>query len=294
MNKVVLIVLFALSLANAVITYTVDTDRDGVSSVILSIEGSGSASVPIPPDARNFRIVGGSYSVDNQTATVVSGRTGFTTFSFATDLLTTKADSSWKLLFEPPEGVLIRAYMPAYSTIVNSFPQPKMVSSEDSRTVMEFEYAKSVSVFYRLGEPPAPVQQDSSGLFLLAAAVLVAAAAIGASMLMRQKPQTIVVETKNGEPVAVSSPPKEKEPTLEMTAGKKEMMETFNENDLRIVNYLFSVQGKSRRNELERKSGISKSSLAMALNRLEKRKIVEIDRTATTHFVKLSEYFLKL
>jgi uncharacterized membrane protein len=79
-----------------------------------------------------------------------------------------------------------------------------------------------------------------------------------------------------------------------MTGGKKEMMETFNENDLKIANFLLSAGGKSRRNDLERRSGISKSSLAMALNRLEKRKIIEIDRTSTTHFVKLSDYFLKL
>ena len=57
---------------------------------------------------------------------------------------------------------------------------------------------------------------------------------------------------------------------------------------------LLSSSGKARRNELERRSEVSKSSLAMALNRLEKRKIIEIDRTATTHFVKLSDYFLRL
>lgn len=294
MNRTALVLLLAISLSNAVMTYTVETDRDGASSVTLSIEGSGSADVSLPPDARNFRIVGGSYSISNQTASVVSGRTGFTTFSFSTDLLTTKADSSWKLLFTPPEDALIHAYMPAYSTIVNAFPQPRMVSSEDSRTILDFDYSKSVTVFYRLEEPPAQPQQDQTGLYLLAGALVIGAAAVALSLFARGKTQTIVVETKNGQPVAVSSPPPEKVPTLELTPGKKEMMETFNENDLKIVNYLLSVEGKSRRNELERKSGISKSSLAMALNRLEKRKILEIDRTATTHFVKLSDYFLKL
>ena len=293
MNKILLVVLLALSVANAVVTYTVDTDRDGASSVTLSIEGSGSADVYLPPDAKNFRIVGGSYSVVNQTASVVSGPTGFTTFSFSTDLMTTKSDSSWKLSFSPPEGALIRAYMPAYSTIVNSFPQPRMVSSEDSRTVIDFDYSRTTSVYYRLDEP-SPVQEEmNGGLFILGAALVIALAAIGIALLMR-KPQAIVVETKNGDLVAVSASPPEKTPTLQMTQGKKEMMETFNENDLKIVNYLLGTEGKSRRNELERKSGISKSSLAMAINRLEKRKIIEIDRTATTHFVKLSEYFLKL
>lgn len=83
-------------------------------------------------------------------------------------------------------------------------------------------------------------------------------------------------------------------PTLEITEGKKEMMETFNKNDLLIVQYLLENGGKSARNILERKSGISKSSLSMAIRRLERRKILEVDRTSTTHFVKLAEYFLKM
>jgi uncharacterized membrane protein len=133
-----------------------------------------------------------------------------------------------------------------------------------------------------------------TGIYILAAALILASAAIGVSMMSRGKPQKIVLETKNGEAIISAPVPQEKSPSLEVTSGKKEMMETFNENDLRIVNHLLQTQGKSRRNELERKTGISKSSLAMAINRLEKRKIIEIDRTATTHFVKLSDYFLKL
>lgn len=294
MNRMILAALLVLSLASAVTTFTVDTDRDGASSVTLSIEGSGSAAVFLPPDARNFRIVGGSYSIANSTASVISGPTGFTTFSYSTDLLTSKADSSWKLYFSPPEGALIHAYMPAYSTIVNSFPQPRTVSSDSSRTVLDFDYSRTVSVYYRLEEQPPAQQQADGSLLILGAVVVVALAVIGFSFMNRGKPQTIVVETKNGDAVAVSQPAPQKTPSLAMTPGKKEMMETFNENDLKIVNYLLSSEGKSRRNEMERKTGISKSSLAMAINRLEKRKIIEIDRTSTTHYVKLSEYFLKL
>jgi uncharacterized membrane protein len=287
MNKTLFLLLFAIALSASEAVYTVDIDRSGSSAAVLSLEGTGSAALLLPPDAKNFRIVGGSFEIANQTAIVTTGKSGFTTFSFSTDLLTTKTPTGWKLEFSPPESAAVRIYMPAYSTIENSFPQPKKVSSADSRIFVELEYSRSVLVYYRLEEPLPEEKSDS--LVIFAAAVVIAAAAIGVSLLLRSRPQKIVVETKNGVAIA-----EEKKPTLEITPGKKEMMETFNENDLKIVNYLVSCQGKSRRNELERKSGISKSSLAMALNRLEKRKIVEIDRTATTHFVKLSDYFLKL
>lgn len=284
--------LFALSIAHAQAVYTVDTDRSGYSSVTLSMEGTDALALELPPDAGNFRIVGGSYEIANQTAVVSAGKAGFTTFSFSTALFTTKTQSGWKLSFSPPENATVRIYMPAYSTIENAFPQPKRVSSEDSRISVESGYSPAVTLYYSLGEVPPEEGADPTGILLVAA--IIAVAVIALSFLLRPKPQTIVVETKDGRPVAVSSAPPEKAPTLGMTPGKKEMMETFNENDLKIVGSLLSSDGKSRRNELERRSGISKSSLAMALNRLEKRKIIEIDRTSTTHFVKLSDYFLKL
>lgn len=277
MNRLGFLLLFALSLSHASLTYTVDTDRSGFSSVVLSTEAEAGAEVLLPEDASNFRIVGGSYSIVNGTAYIEAGKTGFVTFSFSSSMLTTKTASGWKLQFFPPEGAAVHAYMPAYATIESSIPQPAKVYAEDSRTLAEFGNSDMVTVYYRLEEQPAPVREDdSAALYVLAAAIVAAAAVIAFSL---RRPKSAKQELKS---------------TLGMTPGKKEMMETFNENDLKIVNFLLENKGKSRRNLLERKTGVSKSSLATALKRLEKRKIIEMDRTSTTHFVKLSDYFLKL
>ncbi|MEW6723024.1 MAG: hypothetical protein AB1324_07205 [Candidatus Micrarchaeota archaeon] len=297
MNRTILLAFLMLPLAFANHIYTVDVDRSGFASVTLSMEGTGAASVPLPADARNFRIVGGNYSIVNGSAVVASGTSGFTTFSFATSVFTEKTPQGWKLLFLPAEGARVMVYMPPYATVQSAFPAQKSVSSDDSRTLMEFDYARSITVFYSLETAPEPAPADNTGIFLIGAALILAGAAIIVTVLRR--PQKIVVETKpaaaEGQTVqAPSAAPPEKAPSLEMTPGKREMMETFNENDVTIVNFLLSGGGKSRRNELERKTGISKSSLAMAINRLEKRKIIEIDRSSTTHFVKLADYFLKL
>ncbi len=282
MNRLVFALLLFSSLAHASIVYTVDTERSGFSSVVLSLESEHSANVSLPEDAANFRIVGGSYKISNNTASVFSGPSAITTFSFSSSALTTKTPSGWKLVFTPPPGSKIAVFMPPFATIENSVPQPARVSSQDSRTFIEFPYSEIITVEYRLEESPPLTSSSDMDFYIIAAAIVLAMGIIIASViLMRKAPSKATV-------------PEEKTPTLDITAGKKEMMETFNENDLKIVNHLLKEGGRSKRNELERKTGISKSSLAMAINRLEKRKIIEIDRTSTTHFVKLSEYFLKL
>ncbi len=280
MNKTILLMLMLVAMSSATVIYTVDADRSGFSSATLSMEGEESVEVSLPDDASNFRIIGGSYEVLNNTAVVSSGSTGFTTFSFSSSSMTAKTASGWKLSFSSPAGSKVRIFMPAFASIENSFPQPDLVSSEDSTTLLEMAQPGLVIVYYRLGEPPPAAEESGSGLHLLVASVVIATGLVIASSILRGR--------------ASGHKDHEKKPTTELTPGKKEMMETFNENDLKIVKHLLEHGGRSRRNELERKTGISKSSLAMAINRLEKRKIIGIDRSATTHFIKLSDYFLRL
>jgi len=161
---------------------------------------------------------------------------------------------------------------------------------------MDFNDGGQITVYYRLEEIPGSPQAQDSSFFVLASSVILAVSAIIVALIIRNPAPSLfpAYPLVEGLEMLKDDESGEKAPTLELTNGKKEMMETFNKNDLKIVNLLLERKGKSRRNALARKSGISKSSLTMALNRLEKRKIVELDRTSTTHFVKLSDYFLRL
>lgn len=78
---------------------------------------------------------------------------------------------------------------------------------------------------------------------------------------------------------------------IEVTAGMENIMNTLTENELKIVKILIKHKGELRRNEISRGTGISKSSLSAALNRLEDKKIVKIDRTFTVHTVKITGWF---
>lgn len=276
MNRTLVLLIILASVSFSSMLLTVDVERSGVTSVVLSLEGEDSASVPLPSDASNFRIVGGSYEISNGTALITSGQSGFTTFSFSSSALTVKNAGRWTLSFTSPSDSKVVVFMPAHSILLSSSPKPAKVSADESRASLEFPGGHA-SLEYSLSDVPEQEQGDSSPL--LFAALILGLAIVAAAYLLRSRPV---------------KKPKEAQPSLGLTPGKKEMMETFNENDRTIVNYLLAREGKSRRNDLERKTGISKSSLAKAINRLEKRKIIEIDRTSTTHFVKLSEYFLKL
>lgn len=276
-----MLVLLAIPLSSAALLYAIEADRSGASAVTVSIEGGETAMVPLPADASSFRIVGGSYSVQDGSAMLSPGQSGFATFSFTSASLTAKSGPGWRMSFIPPEGASVTVLMPSYAVLEDASPYPDSVSAEDSRTLLRLDGPAAVSIYYHLEDAPRSAQAvPDLPLYLLSGAILVLAAASLHSML--RQPQKARADASA------------KAATLDMTLGKKEMMETFNENDITIVRYLLSNQGRSRRNELERGCGLSKSSLAMALNRLEKRKIIDIDRGATTHFIKLSDYFLRL
>jgi uncharacterized membrane protein len=288
MNKMHLFALILLCASFASYHYTVDVDRSGTVSVILSMESGDTVNVSLPDDASNFRIVGGSYSIDGKTAIVTSGASGLATFSFTTSLFTTKAGSGWELAFLPPDGAGVQVYAPPYASIGVSSPQPSSVSSDGSRMVIAYQDPGPVSIRYTLdASPPVEAPSGFPMLAVIGAILVIGLAAVFVFVL--RKPANPQLRQTSPLPAAAQN-----QPSLAPSPGKKEMMETFNENDVKIVDFLLGCGGKSRRNELERKTGVSKSSLAMALARLEKRRIIEMDRTSTTHFVKLSDHFLRL
>jgi uncharacterized membrane protein len=76
--------------------------------------------------------------------------------------------------------------------------------------------------------------------------------------------------------------------------NKENIMRTLTDNEKKIVELMIESEGHMKRSKLEKKSGISKSSLAAALKNLEKKNIVELDKTYKTHRIKLTEWFDEL
>lgn len=280
MNKYSIIALIFLILINLVyssIIYTLDIDRSSKVTGIFSSNDENQTFIPIPKDATNIRIVGGSYESVPDGFVLTSGSSGFTSFSFVSDMLTTKTGSIWTLYAKIPNNSKIRILLPPYSRLDSSNPIAQKISYEDQRIVLEISNSTSVTINYSLDDVPIIIESQSNNYFYFGLIFLLFLSMVIYYFKFWKKPIQ-----KNSKSIT------------ELTFGKKQMIETMNENDIKIVDLLMKSNGKSKRNYLERTSGISKSSLSVALNRLERRKIIEIDRTSTVHMVKLSDYFQNL
>ena len=81
------------------------------------------------------------------------------------------------------------------------------------------------------------------------------------------------------------------EEKVSVTKEKKNVLKALTENELKIVNALLENSGSMKRNKLEHLTQMAKSSLASALANLERRNIVQINRTFTVHTVELTDWF---
>ncbi len=86
----------------------------------------------------------------------------------------------------------------------------------------------------------------------------------------------------------------EEKTKIKITQGMENVMKALTYNERVVVRILLEHDCMLRRNEIARGTGISKSSLAAALTKLEEKKIVEIDRTFIVHNVKLTNWFRSL
>ena len=74
----------------------------------------------------------------------------------------------------------------------------------------------------------------------------------------------------------------------------KNLIKTLSDNEQKIVGLLAENNGEMKRNKLERASALAKSSLASALNQLERKNIVKVDKAYVTHYVRLTDWFKSL
>jgi uncharacterized membrane protein len=72
------------------------------------------------------------------------------------------------------------------------------------------------------------------------------------------------------------------------------VLKTLTGNETKIISLLLQNNGGMRRNELERLSGVPKSSLASSLYNLEQRNIIRVDKSYAVHYVELTEWFKSL
>lgn len=258
--------------------------ENGNALVLIGLEGSGSVDVPLPLDVSYPEVFNALYVESADGIEVSLPGNESVTVAYQTSMLTSKTGAGWVLEadFGGPYSVLVS--LPKTARIKATEPKGYVTETEDSRHV-SWDEAESVRVEYDFTAiPVTPTTTLTSTSVKTATTTLPAggggglayvAVGFAAVALLFMAAVTVYIYFVRRGP----------------TEGMRKVMRTLSGNEYKIVDTLVKHKGGMRRSELERTAGLSKSSLALALNSLERKNIVEVDRTNTTHYVEVTKWF---
>ncbi len=257
------------------VDYMVIIEDNGNSLVAVSIEGSGLIDIPIQEDVEEINADGALYLMENDSIEVSIGETGSAYILYATSALTGKAGDTWH--FEMPlpdfQDLDVTVAMPEDTNLVRMEPNPVIESGE----ILQLHWKGSpgkIGVWYYFDKdtdtlPDTSREKNSPEIFVFAVPVLVLAAA-GFMLYRSRKRKTLKLDKRQS------------------------IVRTLSPNEAKIVKTLMESGGEMRRSLMERKLDIAKSSLAVSLKNLERKNIVEVDRTSASHYVRFTEWFNEL
>ena len=271
MKYVLLFFIFLfLPLISAEITqtdYHFIIEENGNSVVAIELTGSGELTIPIQSDATNIEIDGGLYIMENNELTIAIGTTGKAIIAYKTNLLTEKSGEEWKFLvnLEQITNKQVTISMPENTIIKNTEPLAQIESGEI--TNIHFINPTNIEVTYYFS----PYTQPGSNISPIYFVILIIIATILIILTLHNL-------SKN----------------KKITGRQKQILQTLTDNELRIIKLLLELRKPLRRSFIEKKLEIAKSSLATTLQNLERKKLIILDKTYTTHIIKLEEWFKKL
>lgn len=265
-------VVFAMAGASAEISnveYQFVIEENGNTIVGMTIEGSGTFDMYLQEDVSEVRVEGGLYALEGNLLSVGIGNAKRTVVLYKTSLLTSKSGEDWVFFSElmNNESNIIRVAMPK-NTITTETSQNAVIESGEF-VKLRWENIESVELEYHF--PPVFNSSEESndknvgGYYWLIGATLVLVVFV--FVFRKKKP---------------------------ISGRKEQIFQTLGDNEVKIVRALLEMNGGGKRSIIEKKLGIAKSSLAAAINNLERKKILEVDREYSKHLIKLQDWFRKL
>ncbi len=271
---VILLLLLVLPSVQAVgSNYSIVVQENGNSLVIIGLRGDGVINLPIQPDVKDIRVKGGLFIQNNQSIEVSIGSTQEAVVMYKTAMLTTKEGNSWHFSLSAGRSDTVTVAMPKDTLIVQTNPNAMIESGNYTKLIWKNPSA-AIEVDYKFQEEtlkPSAGTTDSndtpihSGWVLVLPFVLIPFAVVAGLALRKARP-----------------------------SKKENIIKTLSNNEALIVKLLLQNRGGIKRNQLERASKLAKSSLANTLNTLERKNIVEIDKTNVTHYIKFTRWFHEL
>jgi uncharacterized membrane protein len=249
------------------IEYYIVVEPNGNSVVIMTVHGSGLVNIPIDGRTDNINVKGALYRVNDDSIDVSIGSTEEAVVVYTTPMLTQKTDN-WEFRMDlvGSESTTATVALSPNVTITGTEPAA-FIDVHDFKEVKWEENVSEIAVQYYFENIYNPLVPGKGSMLWVVVPIAVVGAGAGGFMYFRKGRQRARLR------------------------NRENLLRTLSDNERKVVEALIASGGQMRRSKVERKTGISKSSLAGALKNLERKKIVELDKTYKTHSIKLTEWF---
>ncbi|MFH1404255.1 MAG: hypothetical protein ABIH11_08310 [Candidatus Altiarchaeota archaeon] len=285
----ILVLLMASSVSATSGSVNIVVSENGNAFVIMVLEGAGTVDVPLPLDVHDPVVRGCLYIQSASGIEVSMTEKDTATIAYKTTLLTSKDGEMWVVESELPvlNGSSVLLSLPSNALVRDSSPVGRIMDSNDSKNMMwdntnrlmvAYNYPKTDSTTTTVNpQATTTTLAREEGSFVSG---LVGTITLMAVFLLLMVSGIMFIMRYGGK--------------TRLSQGMANVMKTMSGNEYKVVDVLLKKGGGMRRSNLERSSGISKSSLAVALNNLERKGVISVNREDTTHYVELTEWFKKL
>jgi len=297
--------------------YQAIVSESGRAFVLVELLGEGTTNLPLPLDVPSPSVEGALYIQAENGIDVFVGSTKRGIIIYESDLYSSKIGEFWELDFEVGgDQINFVLSLPRNADIITTNP-PGLIEQKEEVTQISWDIApsiKKVSVQYKLDPnkiidfelPIDEIEKVPEGgkqsIVIVGLSLITILLFLAVGFLYLQKfsiigdklSQLSGSSKKAKSLVKLGEEQIEKEKETGLSKEKKNIINTLTDNESKIVNAILKHDGVIKRNNLEHETEIAKSSLAAALNNLEKRNIVHINKTRTVHTVELTDWFKSL
>jgi uncharacterized membrane protein len=271
-NRLLVITIFLLvfiPLAYSDLDYSIAIKDYGESIVLITFSEEKEYTIYIPLDSemKGKGIIYMPKDIEGYKEVFIKAKKGGV-LVYKTNSYTTKTGSEWNFKFSPHNFSKIKVSIPKNSLIIKTNPlafiNDQIIQFENYNN--NFNESNYISIEYSFSD----INLSHSYFSFFSAIIYLLILIILISILY-------ILFTKKRN-----------------ISQYNHVVKMLSNNEKKIVLMLKEEKGEMKRNNLEKKSKISKSSLAHALNKLEDKNIIKIDKSFTTHKIKLNDWFLGL
>jgi len=264
MKSLAIILLFSIILPTVYATsYSYIVQESGETDVVVSSDEE--ISIQLPPDVLDPSVEGGSYQTIENGVAVIPDDTAV--LRYTSSYHTKKQEGIWYFEGYAHKGANVTLTLPENIQIVQTRPRSQINDVGLSWVNISTENITASYVRIQSGAMAQPQKSYPQWVPILLLGLVILLA-----LLYKKKGSS--------------------EPTI--SEGQLNVIRAANANEAVILTLLLKHKGHIKRNILEKESKLSKSSLASSLKNLEKKDIIQIDRSFHVHYIILLDWFKEL